>query len=233
MADGVVAELTVVRHGQSVANVAFTAADAAGLLDAGVSGRDADVELTPLGWDQAGRLGRHLATLPADALPGVAVCSPYRRARQTWSRAVEEAAGLGVRLPEPGFDDRLVDRLLGELELMTRAAIARDFPAEVRRRREVGELHWCPPGGESFADMAVRLTSLLTDLNDRYADRRVILVAHDAVVLMLRYVIEGLDFAELVDIARRDPVANASVTRFTADPGRLALAAYNLTDHLA
>ena len=48
MCDQVV-ELTVARHGQSVANVAFTEAHTTGLLNAGVTGPDADVELSPLG----------------------------------------------------------------------------------------------------------------------------------------------------------------------------------------
>src|SRR5690349_16142825 len=98
---GVVAELILVRHGQSLANVAFPAADAEGLLEAEISGRDAEVPLTPLGRQQAEAVGAWLAALPPDHLPQVVITSPYLRARETW-RIAAEAAGLD--LPEPKTD---------------------------------------------------------------------------------------------------------------------------------
>src|SRR3954452_20199565 len=116
---GVVAALVLVRHGQSLANVAFPAADAEGLLEAeGVGGRDNEVPLTPLGEAQAAAVGDWLASLPADELPEVVITSPYLRARETWRLAAEQS---GLDLPAPTTDDRLVDRLLGDLEMLTRA----------------------------------------------------------------------------------------------------------------
>src|SRR5437899_2438039 len=123
------ARLTVVRHGQSAANAAFAAAEAAGLLDSGITGRDADVDLTRLGRAQAVALGRWLADQPAGHRPQAVVCSPYRRAAQTWRLARAAAASQGVRMPDASVDARLCDRLMGELELMTRAAVAERFPA--------------------------------------------------------------------------------------------------------
>ena len=117
---GVVAELLLVRHGQSLANVAFPAADAEGLLEAEVSGRDAEVPLTELGVRQAEALGEWLGELPENDRPQVAITSPYLRARETYRIAAESS---GVDLPEPSTDDRLVDRLLGDLEMLTRAAV--------------------------------------------------------------------------------------------------------------
>jgi broad specificity phosphatase PhoE len=227
------AELTVARHGQSAANVAFTAAQAAGRIDAGVSGRDADVELSPLGWTQAAALGRRLAGRPRARRPEVAVCSPYVRARQTWQCATDTARDLGVQLPEADVDARLGDRLMGELELLTTAMIAVRFPAEVARRRAAGEFTYRPPEGESFSDIAVRLDALMHDLHAGYARRRVFLVAHDAVVLMLRYVIERLTFEDLATILRDGAVANASLTRYDGSSGRLELVQYNAVDHLS
>src|SRR5690349_1057103 len=103
-----VAELILVRHGQSLANVAFPAADAEGLMEAVVSGRDAEVPLTPTGEEQAVALGRWLAALPEDRRPQVVITSPYLRARETWRIAAQ-----GLDLPAPSTDDRLVDRLMG------------------------------------------------------------------------------------------------------------------------
>ncbi len=224
-----VAELVLVRHGQSVANAAFMLARAHQLLDAGLTGRDADVALNDTGREQAAALGRWLHDLPTVRLPEVVICSPYLRARQTWEIA---AASAGVPLPLPTTDDRLVDRLMGELELMTPAGIDRGFPAEAARRRADGQYGYRPPGGESFGDIAVRLSAFLDDLRRAHAGKRVLVVAHDAVVLMMRAVVEGLDWDDVAAIEAAGPVRNASVTRFDGASGRLVLDCYNNVDHL-
>ena len=79
----VVAELVLIRHGLSASNVAFPAADAKGLLESGLTGRDADVELTETGRRQAEAVGKWLAGLPEDQRPEVVITSPYLRARET------------------------------------------------------------------------------------------------------------------------------------------------------
>ncbi|HEY0531971.1 MAG TPA: histidine phosphatase family protein [Actinoplanes sp.] len=224
----VVAELILVRHGQSLANVAFPAANAAGLMEAELSGRDATVPLTPLGEEQAAAVGRWLAA--ASSVPEVVITSPYLRARETW-RIAAEASGLD--LPSPTTDDRLVDRLMGDLELMTWAAVAAHFPDEAARRAAAGEYRYAPPGGEAFADVEVRLGSFLADLNREQAGRRVVVVAHDAVVLMMRAVIESLDWDQVVEMERAaGSVRNASISRFVEQGERLVLDRYNSVDHL-
>ncbi|SNQ49731.1 Phosphoglycerate mutase [Frankia canadensis] len=222
------------RHGQSESNVAFPAARAAGLLDAGIGSRDADVRLTALGRAQASALGRALAAEPPIvAPPEVVVCSPYLRARHTYEIAAEAAANAGRTLPAPRFDDRLVDRLLGELEMLTQRAIETLFPAELSRWRSTGTWLYRPPGGENFPDMADRLGSLLADLHAEHAGRRVLVVAHDAVVVVLRQLVEGLSWADLDRISAAGGVRNAGITRFARDGDRLALAEFNSVSHLA
>ncbi|MFC7528828.1 histidine phosphatase family protein [Actinoplanes sp. GCM10030250] len=225
-----VAELILVRHGQSLANVAFPAADAEELLETEVSGRDAEVPLTETGEAQAAALGSWLAALPEEHRPQVVITSPYTRARETW-RIAAEASGLDFA--EPVTDDRLVDRMMGDLELLTRAAVAQRFPDEAGRRAEAGEYNYAPPGGESFADIAVRLKSFLDDLHAEHPGKRVVVVAHDAVVLMMRAVIEQLSWDEVLAVeAEAGSVRNASITRFEGSPGHLVLDRYNVVDHL-
>ncbi|WP_433829558.1 histidine phosphatase family protein [Actinoplanes sp. CA-015351] len=225
-----VAELILVRHGQSLANVAFPAADAAGLLEVEFSGRDSEVPLTPAGEEQAAALGRWIATLPPENRPQVVITSPYLRARETW-RIAAEASGLD--LPEPSTDNRLVDRLMGELELLTRAAVAARFPGEADRRAEVGEYEYAPPAGESFADIRVRLASFLDDLRREQNGKRVVVVAHDSIVLMMRAVVEDLDWDKVLAVeAESGYVRNASISRFADQDGRLTLDRYNVIDHL-
>jgi broad specificity phosphatase PhoE len=227
---GVVAELILIRHGQSTANVAFARAHERRLLETGLTGRDADVDLSELGAGQARALGRWLAALPPEQLPQVAITSPYLRARETWRIAAETS---GRDLPAATTDDRLVDRLLGDLEMLTWAAIRQRFPREHARRELLGDYAYRPPGGECFADVAARLSSFLGDLNAEHPGERVTVVAHDAVVLMLRYVIEGLDWAALdAVVAQAGPVRNASITRFDGAGGTLVLDRYNAVEHL-
>jgi probable phosphoglycerate mutase len=223
----VVAELLLIRHGQSTANVAFPRADADGLLESGLTGRDADVELTELGVRESEAIGRWLRTL--DRLPEVVITSPYLRAKETWRIA---AAISGLDLPKPTTDDRLVDRLLGDLEMLTRAAIAKRFPDEPGRLTAAGEYYYRPPGGETFGDIADRLTSFLGDVNRDHAGERVAVVAHDAVVLTMRAVIEQLDWDAVARVAASGPIRNASITRFDGTSGRLVLDGYNTVDHL-
>ena len=225
-----VSELILIRHGQSASNVAFPEADAQGLMESGLTGRDTDVELTDLGVRQATAVGRWLAALPEDLRPQVAITSPYLRARETW-RIAAEASGLDF--PPPATDDRLVDRLLGDLEMLTRAAVADRFPDEAARRREAGEYEYIPPQGESFAGIEVRLRSFLDDLNRDHTGERVVVVAHDAVVLMMRAVIEKLTWDQIVAVeAESGNVRNASITRFDGTSGTLVLDRYNSVDHL-
>lgn len=227
-----VIELIAVRHGQSIANAAFAAAEANGAHDSGITVRDHDVPLSPLGRRQAAHLGVSMATWPAQRRPDVVLCSPYLRARQTLEIASTAATGRGVSLPSPCFDIRLRDRVMGELELLTSRAIEARFPLEARRRIDVGEFHYRPPGGESFDDVAVRLNELLCDLHKRHPGNRILLVAHDSVVLMLRRLIEGLSWQEITDITRTDPVSNASVTRWRKAGKMLRLVDYNQIRHL-
>jgi broad specificity phosphatase PhoE len=135
-------------------------------------------------------------------------------------------------LPETRVDERLVDRLMGEMELMNAQAARERFPEEARRRREAGEYAYRPPGGESFGDMAARLRAFLADL-DREADgRRVLIVAHDAVVTVLRHVLEVRDDTDMTRIAAFGPVANASVSTWERRDGRLRLSEFNVIRHL-
>lgn len=223
-------ELFLVRHGESIGNVARHRAWDAGAEVIELGGRDADVPLTDRGREQARALGRFLATLPADRAPDAVWSSPFVRARDT-ARIVCADAGLTL---ETRVDERLRDRELGILDGLTGRGIAARFPAEAVRKRALGKFYHRPPGGESWTDVALRVRSLLRDVDDEEPGRRVLVVAHDAVVLLIRYVYEHLAEAELLEISRTTPVANASLTRLTrsAADGRWSLASYNVTSHL-
>lgn len=223
--------LLLVRHGQSLANLAFTEAEAAGRLDAAVPLPDAAVDLSPLGRQQSAALGRWLAQHPGHQ-PELVCCSPFLRAKRSWQFARQAAATCGVILPPVTLDARLGDRAMGRFELMTNAAIAARFPAEAARRASLGEYAYRPPDGESFADMADRVAPFLSDLRREASGRRVLVMAHDATVLLLRLLLEHRPTGEIVRLMATDPVCNASITWFRHQDTGLVLTAYNTTDHL-
>ncbi|MGI5240824.1 histidine phosphatase family protein [Dactylosporangium sp. CA-139066] len=218
--------LGVVRHGQSTGNVQAQLAEQAGLDVIDIAERDADVPLSDLGRVQARAVGKWLGELGEGERPDLAVVSPYRRTVQTAELAL---AGTGI---DAVFDERLRDRELGVLDLLTRKGVQARLPEEAERRRHLGKLYYRPPGGESWADVLLRLRSLLGDLRTQRPGGRVVLFGHEAIVLLLRYQIEGLDEEELMAIAGATAIANGSVTSWHAEDGRLRLERFNATDHL-
>lgn len=219
----------LLRHGESVGNLARQHAYETSAEVIETDGRDADVPLSPRGEEQAESVGRWLAEQPAGEQPESVWSSPYVRAATTASTAVR-VGGLGL---EVRLDERLRDRDLGVLDGLTGRGIAARFPAEADRRARLGKLYHRPPGGESWADVALRVRSVLSDLDHVETGQRVLLVAHDAVILLVRFVGEGLTESALMEI-EQETVPNASVTRLVRPTGRgpWTLAGSNDTAHL-
>jgi probable phosphoglycerate mutase len=214
--------LAVVRHGQSTGNVTAQAAEEGGAEIIEIPERDADVPLSGLGREQAEVVGTFLKERPLD----VAVVSPYLRTRQTAELAL---AGSGVPLV---VDERLRDRELGVLDLLTGRGVQARLPDEARRRSRLGKFYYRPPGGESWADVLLRLRSLLRELRQDHPGGRVVLFAHEATVLLVRYLVEQLDEAELMEIAHRTTVANCSVSSWRRENDLLVPERFNEVEHL-
>jgi broad specificity phosphatase PhoE len=209
-----VSELVLVRHGESMGNAAAAAAHAAAADVIEVGQRDADVPLSPVGVEQAEALGLGFQNLLADERPTVVWSSPYVRAQQTAQIAL---AAAGQPLPI-AIDERLRDRELGILDLLTTQGVANRYPIEAERRRWLGKFYHRPPGGESWADVALRIRSFLHELGALPDQSRAVLVCHDALVLIVRYVCEHLTEADLLAIGSATPVLNVSLTQLVRDP---------------
>jgi len=224
------AQLMLVRHGESIGNVAAGEAERAGLEVIDLETRDADTPLSARGAEQAEALGTWLRDQTGGTGPEAVWCSPYVRAVQTATIALQ-AAGSSLALH---LDERLRDRELGILDLLTTTGVDARYPAEAARRRHLGKFYYRPPGGESWADLAMRVRALLSDLDRVEQGKRVLVVAHDAVIMTIRYVCEGMVEKDVLDLARRNPVRNAAVTRLvrTSAGASWTLAAFNEDDHL-
>jgi broad specificity phosphatase PhoE len=224
-----VSELLLIRHGESEGNVAAAEAHAAGAHEIDVPARDADVDLSPLGRQQAAAAGAALARIDPGARPQAVVVSTYLRARET-ARLACEAAGWELPLR---VDERLRDRELGVLDRLTFAGVEARYPEEAARRRWQGKFYHRPAGGESWVDVVLRLRSWLADADRELADGRLVVVSHDVVIALLRYVCEGLDEEQVLALARDTPLRNASISRLVREPdGTWTVASYDEVGHL-
>lgn len=218
--------LAMARHGESVGNIAWREAEEGRREEIAIGMRDPDVPLSDAGRRQSEALGRRLAAMPDGERPTAVISSPYVRAAETARIVVAEIGGPPVR-----YDERLRDREPGALYALTWRGIAARFPEEAARKRLTGKFYYRPPGGESWADVALRLRSVLGDIDREYPGGRVLVIAHDAVVILTRYIVEGLTEQEVLDI-ERTLVPNGSLTTWARRDGRLRLVTANGTGHL-
>jgi broad specificity phosphatase PhoE len=208
-------------------NVADARAQRAGAGRLQLDVRDPDVPLSESGRSQAEALGKYLAGLPAEERPTAVLSSPFTRALTT-AQLAADGLGLPVRT-----DERLRERDFGAFDGMTGAGIREQYPDEAGRRDVLGKFYYRPPGGESWADVALRIRSLLATEALRHDGERLLVVAHQAVIMVFRYVLEELTEQELLAVDKHEQVANASVTSYEAGAdGELALVAFNVVEHL-
>jgi probable phosphoglycerate mutase len=222
--------LWIVRHGESAGNVARDSAHAANAARIEIASRDVDVPLSDLGRQQARSLGHWFAAMPEADRPDVILTSPYRRASET-ARGVIAAGGVHAGVPLIA-DERLREKEFGALDRLTKLGIEQHFPMEAEARKLLGKFYYRPPAGESWCDVILRLRSVLDTISLHYGGKRVLITAHQVVVLCMRYLLENLDEETILTIDAQGDVANCSVTEyaFKADrdgSGDLALVRYN------
>lgn len=226
------ATLWIVRHGQSAGNVARDSAHEAKLDRIALDGRDVDVPLSPLGEEQSRALGRWFAAKDDADRPEAVLVSPYHRAIST-AALIRGEGGLAGAEPLC-TDERLREKEFGILDGLTTSGVANVFPDQAAFRQTLGKFYHRPPGGESWTDVVLRLRSFLDTVSLHHAGQRVLIVAHQVVVLCLRYILETLDEEQVLAIDREGDVANCSVTEYRFDPragkaGKLVLVRYNYT----
>jgi broad specificity phosphatase PhoE len=211
-------QIWIVRHGESAGNVARDAADLAGHARIDISERDVDVPLSELGQQQSEALAVWFGNLPLQDQPDVILASPYKRAVQTATTIAQELSaptGLPVSV-----DERLREKEFGILDRLTRRGIEEFYPDQAEFRRILGKFYHRPPAGESWCDVILRLRSMLDTISLHYADKRVLIVAHQVVVLCMRYIIENLTEEQILDIDRQGDVSNCGVTEYVSSSGK-------------
>jgi broad specificity phosphatase PhoE len=204
--------LWLLRHGQSEGNVIrAAAAPDAEVLE--IAARDMDVPLSDLGRRQASSFGSWLRHQSEDQRPHVILTSPYDRATQT-AEVLLRAADLDIGYVS---DERLRERDLGMMDLLTTKGFAARYPAEAAHRTRIGKFYYRPPGGESWTDVALRCRSLLDSVAREHPRSRVLVVTHEVVIIMFRYIIERLDEDAALMLSRDASIANCSLTAYALD----------------
>lgn len=212
-------EMLLIRHGESAGNVARDLALRDGLGTIDIRGRDCDIPLSELGERQARALGDWLARNgPA---PDAILTSPFVRAEQT-AVIMRECAGWDAPLRA---DERLREKEFGMLDRLTRRGIEQQYPLQAQMRAALGKFYYRPPGGESWTDVLLRLRSFEATLRHDYAGRRVVIVAHQVIVLCFRYLVERMTEREILEIDAAGDVANCSITQYAGTK----LLRYNFT----
>jgi probable phosphoglycerate mutase len=214
--------LWLVRHGQSQGNVARDLAHEAGHSIIDLDLRDVDVPLSDLGHEQAEAAGRWFAELPEADKPEVLLSSPYIRARQT-AEAICAAGGLAGGAKPTITDERLREREFGVFDGLTTKGIKEQYPTEAAHRAKMGKFYHRPPGGESWADVILRLRSALNTINLQYANKSVLIVCHQVVVLCIRYILEELSEADILAIDKQADILNCGICAFDFEPNHLSL----------
>jgi len=140
------------------------------------SGRG-DPELTALGLSQAAAVAAAIKTVEDAGDVVAALSSPLRRARQT---AEPVAAALGVPVAP---HEALLETDFGEWDGLTFAEARERHPD--LHGRWLGDDTVPAPGGESFADVGLRVAALREQLVATYAGQTVLLVSHVTPIKML------------------------------------------------
>ncbi len=149
--------LMLIRHGATRHSLAKRFSGAGG----------ADLPLAEIGHHQA-RTAAALVESRGGA--DVIVSSPLLRTRET-SQAIADRLGVDVVVR-----DAFRECAFGEWDGLTFAEARDRWPDELDAW--LASVHFAPPGGESFAQVAERVRKGLAQLTQEYAGQRVVVVAH-------------------------------------------------------
>ena len=217
--------LVLVRHGQSMRNIAkkrnrFFLDDEARKPIKGVP--DHLIGITAVGREQARATGEALFHQfgAFDQL----YHSGYRRTVET-TEALLDAWPLeqrrAIRIRHHLF---IRERDQGHAYDMTDAEAAAAFPWLQDYWTMFGPFFARPPGGESLAQVCERVYAFLQKLSRTMAGKRVLLVTHGGTIWCLRYVLERWTYEEAERRFQTESIRNCSVTAYElARSGRLEL----------
>lgn len=139
------ARLWLVRHGESMGNVALRHARSKGHHRIELTTRDMDVPLSPLGERQAEAVGLWLGA--NTEAPDAILTSPYLRARHTCTLLAKAAGWRTSIIP----DERLREKEFGIIDALTSAGVMSQHPEQATFRKSLGKFYHRAPAWRGFA----------------------------------------------------------------------------------
>jgi broad specificity phosphatase PhoE len=185
-------ELWLVRHGQTDWN-----------MEGRYQGK-MDVPMNATGWEQVEQAVTKLDGKKFDHI----YSSHLTRARQTAGR-LAEAFGLEVQV-----DERLSEISLGVWEGMLFTDIRRIYPQEIKEREE-NPAHSRSPGGETVAEVALRMTEAANEIAQAHPNGRILVASHGLALSTLICLANDISLTEVFEV-RPD---NAQPVKIDWSPG--------------
>jgi NAD+ kinase len=222
-------DLLLVRHGKSEGNLAqerARAGDTNGFTQEFRERRSSQFRLTTIGIEQAKAAGNWLKAKELGHFD--------RYYASEYIRAFETAGHLALDLLAEErwyLDFFLRERDNGLFDVMPYAEREEKF-AEYHHGMKRDRFFGAPPGGESMADVALRLGRLLDTLNRECFDQRVIVVCHGETMWAMRVRLERIpakkydalrdsehphdriNNCQILHYTRRNPVSGAMARRY-------------------
>jgi len=218
--------LWLVRHGESTANVARHKAERENSLTIDYAGREMDIPLSEAGVRQSISAGKWFRT--ETVKPTLVFASPYLRTVETARFIAENAEFDDIEIIH---DERIREREIGIFDRLTWRGSVEKYPEECAKREQIGKFYYRPPGGESWCDVALRVRNFWRDLCLNHTDERILIVTHEVVIRVFRYVVERLTETEILAIDKASDILNGAVSSYEFDDERNKLL-LKLDNHL-
>ncbi len=154
--------LYLVRHGETVTNKS-------GLIQG-----QRDVELSDKGIENAKELKEIIGSLDID----VVISSPLKRAKDTAKIITDNKYPINI-------DDRIIERDWGLIEGIKFTEVDSFKNWNFSENTNDNQI-------EKVQDFLKRLSEFLEDLRNKYKDKKVLVVAHSAVLRGMHYIINGI-----------------------------------------
>ena len=140
-----------------------------------MQGGGSEIPLNQTGIKQAEETKRKLENVDYD----IVICSPMKRAIQTAEIINQE------KNKEIIIDERIRERKLGKLE-------GNNVTEETEKKIWDYELDYKIPEGESLHDFEKRILNFLTEIKQKYKNKKILIVAHGGVAKILKMHIYGM-----------------------------------------
>ena len=186
----------------------------------------APVPLNDRGREQAAAAGEWLAD--EYAFDRVFV-SDLSRTRETAEILLEAAAGTPSAEAPVSHERAWRERNLGVYQGLPYEEVADRFPEHGLGGEAYRAPHTVPEGGESYADMADRVTRRFSEIVDAHPGETVLVVAHGGPIHLLLGYAKELPIPDALDGHSQE---NCAVNEFDAADGELAVVRENATDWL-